>query len=113
LQFLSREVDGKPENGEDARLANAIRQDYPGALSEFSFANSKGLRLRSQYSASYEMIDWSGRELAIPRTKNDAAVHTPLNEDVIRGLGHKSLTMTMRGIHLAPSRLQQGSRPRG
>ncbi len=86
VRFLSREEDGKVENGEDARLADAIRQNYPEHLAEFIFAKSTGLRLSSQYSATYEMIDWSRRELTIPRTKNDAAVHTPLNEDVIKAL---------------------------
>jgi integrase len=86
VRFLSREADGKPENAEDARLTAVIKQNYPEHLAEFIFAKSTGLRLSSQYAATYEMIDWSRRELTIPRTKNDAAVHTPLNEDVIRAL---------------------------
>jgi hypothetical protein len=87
VRFLSREeADGKVENGEDARLTKAIRENYPEHLAEFIFAKSTGLRLGSQYDATYEMIDWSRRELTSQRTKNDTAVHTPLNEDVIRAI---------------------------
>ena len=86
VRFLSKELDGKVEKSEDAKLIKVIRENYPEHLAEFIFAKSTGLRLSSQYSATYEMIDWSRRELTIPRTKNDAAVHTPLNEDVIRAL---------------------------
>jgi integrase len=87
VRYLSRkDAEGKAENGEDARLTAVIKKNYPEHLAEFIFAKSTGLRLSSQYSATYEMIDWSRRELTIPVTKNDDAVHIPLNEDVIRAL---------------------------
>ena len=41
------------------------------------------MRLGSQYAATYEMIDWTRNVLDLPRTKNDEAVHTPLNADVV------------------------------
>jgi hypothetical protein len=43
VRFLSTEEDGKVENGEDAKLTNAIRQNYPEHLAEFIFAKSTGL----------------------------------------------------------------------
>ncbi len=81
LRFLSR-----GENGEYARLQNAIRESYPEHLAEFTFAVGTGLRLGSQYAATYEMIDWDRRTLGIPRTKNDDPVYVPLNDDVISAI---------------------------
>jgi integrase len=59
---------------------------YPQHLPEFIFALNTGLRLSSQYSASYEMMDWKRNVLDIPRTKNDEAVHVPLNSDVLAAI---------------------------
>lgn len=81
VRFLSR-----GENGEYARLHNAIRENYSSHLAEFTFALGTGLRLGSQYGATYEMIDWDRRMLGIPRTKNDDPVHVPLSDDVISAI---------------------------
>ncbi len=45
-----------------------------------------GLRLRSQYSVTYGMIDWTRNVLDIPRTKNDEPLHIPLNSDVLAAI---------------------------
>jgi len=81
VRFLSRGKDG-----DDARLTAAIQKEYPEHLAEYIFAKNTGLRLSSQYSATYEMMDWTRRVLDIPRTKNDEAVHIPLNNDVIAAI---------------------------
>jgi integrase len=78
VRFLSR-----GENGEYARLVNAIREKYPEHVAEFIFALNTGLRLSSQYGASYEMIDWTRNVLDVPRTKNDEPVHIPLNSEAL------------------------------
>ena len=172
VRYLSR-----GEKGEYPRLLKIIRENHPEHLAEFIFALKTGLRLSSQYSATYGMIDWTRNVLDLPRTKNDEPVHVPLNDDVLavirslpswqerkgplfrnqrhpnkavrsndhwfkpalklariegfhwhdlrhtfaswlvqdgvpldrvsRLLGHKSLTMTMRYAHLAPSQLHE------
>jgi hypothetical protein len=48
---------------------------YPEHLAEFIFSLNTGLRLSSQYRATYGMIDWTRNVLNIPRTKNDEPVH--------------------------------------
>jgi integrase len=52
----------------------------------FIFALNTGLRLSSQYGASYEMIDWTRNVLDVPRTKNDEPVHIPLNSDALAAI---------------------------
>ena len=78
VRFLSR-----GENGEYARLVKVIREKYSEHLAEFIFGLNTGLRLSSQYGATYGMIDWTRNVLDIPRTKNDTPVHIPLNGDVL------------------------------
>jgi integrase len=84
VRFLSRGRKG--EDNEYERLFNVIRAKYPGHLAEFIFALNTGLRLSSQYGATYGMIDWVRNVLDIPRTKNDEPAHIPLNSDVLAAL---------------------------
>ena len=57
VRFLSRtDEKGCSEKGEYARLYKAIREAYPEHLSEFIFSVNTGLRLGSQYAATYEML---------------------------------------------------------
>jgi len=81
VRFLSR-----GENGEYARLAQVIRSKYPEHLAEFTFALNTGLRLSSQYGATYEMLDIGRSVLDVPRTKNDEPVHVPLNSEVLAAI---------------------------
>lgn len=81
VHFLSR-----GENEEYARLAKAIREKYPEHNAELIFALNPGLRLSSQYGATYGMIDWTRNVLDVPRTKNDEPVHVPLNGDVLAAI---------------------------
>jgi integrase len=84
VRFLSR---GRNGGGNEYELLfNVIRGQYPEHLAEFIFALNTGLRLSSQYGATYGMIDWARNVLDIPRTKNDEPVHVPLNSDVLAAL---------------------------
>ena len=84
VRFLSRDQDGK--EGEYSRLSKTIRKSYPEHIQELIFAVNTGLRLGSQYGAEYGMIDWNRNVLDIPRTKNEEAVHIPLNSDVVAAI---------------------------
>ena len=81
VRFLSR-----GENGEYRRLFKVIRENHPEHLAEFIFALNTGLRLSSQYGATYEMLDWERNVLDVPRTKNDEPVHVPLNSEVLAAI---------------------------
>ena len=81
VRFLSR-----GENEEYACLVKVIREKYPEHYAEFIFALNTGLRLSSQYGATYGMIDWTGNVLDVPRTKNDEPVYVPLNSDVLAAI---------------------------
>jgi integrase len=81
VRFLSR-----GENSEYTRLAKVIREKYPEHYAEFVFALNTGLRLSSQYGATYGMIDWTRNVLDVHRTKNGEAVHLPLNSDVLAAI---------------------------
>jgi integrase len=81
VRFLSR-----GENLEHARLEKVIREKYPEHVAEFVFSLNTGLRLGSQYGATYEMIDWTRNVLDVPRTKNDEPVHVPLSNDVLAAI---------------------------
>ena len=87
VRFLSRaDEKGSAENGEYARLVKVIRSDYPEHLAEFVFGLNTGLRLGSQYGATYAMIDWTRNVLDLPRTKNDEPVHVPLNSEALAAI---------------------------
>jgi integrase len=38
------------------------------------------VRKGSQYGLTWDMVDWTGRMLNIPRAKNEETVHVPLND---------------------------------
>jgi hypothetical protein len=99
VRFLSRNQDGK--DGEYARLSKEIKKSYPEHFSEFVFALNTGLRLGSQYGATYEMIDWTRNVLDIPRTKNDEAVHIPLNTDVLAAIRSLRSWQSVQGLSFA------------
>ncbi len=88
----SRVRELRPE--EERRLLGVIRAKYPWHEPELHFARHTGLRAGSQYSLTWEMVDWDFRMLHIPDTKNKEPLHVPLNEEalaalrVVRGLGN-------------------------
>ena len=67
-------------------MLKVIREKYPEHVAKFIFPLNTGLRLGSQYGATYAMIDWQRNVLDMPRTKNDEPVHVPLTSDVLAAI---------------------------
>ena len=55
-------------------------------LPEFELALNTGVRKGSQYGLTWDMVDWKGRMLNIPRTKNEEPVYVPLNDAAMAAL---------------------------
>ena len=55
-------------------------------LPELDLAINTGLRKGSQYGLTWDMVDWKGRMLNIPRTKNEEPIHVPLNDAAVAAL---------------------------
>jgi len=53
---------------------------------ELDLAINTGIRKGSQYGLTWDMVDGEGRTLDIPRTKNEEAIHVPLNDAAIAAL---------------------------
>jgi integrase len=47
---------------------------------KLDLAINTGLRKGSQYSLTWDMVDFRGRMLNIHRTKNEQPIHLPLND---------------------------------
>jgi site-specific recombinase XerD len=78
VRFLSDE--------EEKQLRKVIAESYPRHLPEFDLAISTGLRKGSMYSITWEMVDWDGRMLNIPTSKNGEPLHIPLNHAAMDAL---------------------------
>lgn len=72
VQFLTEE--------EEKRLQKVIEAKWPLHLHELDLATNTGLRKRSQYSLAWDMVDFRGLMLNVPRTKNEEPIHVPLND---------------------------------
>jgi integrase len=55
-------------------------------MPEFDLAINTGLRKGSQYSLTWDMVDFMGRMLNIPRTKNEEPIHVPLDDVAVDAL---------------------------
>jgi integrase len=55
-------------------------------LPEFELALNTDVRKGSQYGLTWDMVDWKGRMLNIPRTKNEEPVYVPLNDAAMAAL---------------------------
>ena len=71
---------------EEKKLRRAIKARWRTHLPEFDLALNTGLRKGSQYGLTWEMVDWKGRMLNIPRTKNEEPAHVPLNDAALAAL---------------------------
>jgi integrase len=71
---------------EDKKLRKAIEAKCASHMPELDLAINTGIRKGSQYGLTWDMIDWKGRMLNIPRTKNEESLHVPLNDDAIAAL---------------------------
>jgi integrase len=71
---------------EEKRLRKVIEAKWASHMPEFDLAINTGLRTGSQYGLSWDMVDWKGRMLNIPRTKNEEPNHVPLNDPAVAAL---------------------------
>lgn len=76
----------KPHKTEEARLRAVIAREYPEHMPEFNFALATGLRKGSMYGLTWAMVDWDGRMLNIPTSKNGDPLHIPLNNAALAAL---------------------------
>jgi integrase len=71
---------------EEKKLRKVIEGKWPSHLPELDLAINTGIRKGSQYGLTWDMVDWKGRMLNIPRTKNEEPLHVPLNDVAIAAL---------------------------
>ncbi len=71
---------------EEKKLRKVIEAKWASHMPELDLAINTGLRKGSQYSLTWEMVDWNGRMLNVPRTKNEEPIHVPLNDAAIAAL---------------------------
>src|ERR1700731_2304419 len=71
---------------EEKKLRKVINAKWASHMPELDLAINTGLRKGSQYSLTWEMVDWNGRMLNVPRTKNEEPIHVPLNDAAIAAL---------------------------
>jgi integrase len=84
---LPTEIDYlKPHTTEEARLRAVIAHEHPEHVQEFELAMATGLRMGSMYLLTWEMLDWDGRMLNIPISKNGERLHIPLNNAAMAAL---------------------------
>lgn len=72
---------------EEKKLRKTVEAKWSSHLPELVLAINTGLRKGSQYGLTWEMVDWSGRMLNIPLTKNEEPIHVPLNDAAFSSLG--------------------------
>jgi integrase len=71
---------------EEKKLRNIIEGKWASHMPEFDLAINTGLRKGSEYSLTWDMVDFRGRMLNIPRTKNEEPLHVPLNDAAVAAL---------------------------
>jgi integrase len=78
VRFLSVEEEKKPRK--------IVEEKWASHMPELDLAINTGLRKGSQYGLTWDMVDWEGRMLNIPRTKNEEPIHVPLNDAAMAAL---------------------------
>jgi integrase len=78
VRFLSEQ--------EEKKLLTLIAAKWASHMPELDLAINTGLRKGSQYGLTWDMVDWNGKMLNIPRTKNEEPIHVPLNDAVVAAL---------------------------
>ena len=71
---------------EERKLRKVVEAKWPLHLPELDLAINTGLRKGSQYSLTWDMVDFRGRMLNVPRTKNEEPIHVPLNDAAVAAL---------------------------
>lgn len=78
IRFLSPE--------EETRLRAAIEATCLERIAELELSLHTGLRMSEQYRLRWEDVSFTRRILTIPRSKNGATRHVPLNRAALRAL---------------------------
>jgi site-specific recombinase XerD len=78
IRFLSPE--------EETKLRAAIEATCPERIAELELSLHTGLRMSEQYRLRWEDVSFTRRTLTIPRSKNGATRHVPLNKAALRAL---------------------------
>jgi integrase len=71
---------------EEKKLRKVIEKKWSSHMPELELAINTGIRKGSQYGLTWDMVDFKGRMLNIPRTKNEEPLHVPLNDNAIGAL---------------------------
>lgn len=71
---------------EEKKLRKVIEAKWVSHMPELDLAINTGLRKGSQYGLTWDMVDFRGRMLNIPRTKNEEPLHVPLNDAAVAAL---------------------------
>jgi len=71
---------------EDTKLQAAIEAACPERIAELELALHTGLRMSEQYRLRWEDVSFTHRTLTIPRSKNGATRHVPLNKAALHAL---------------------------
>jgi len=71
---------------EEKKLRKVIEAKWTSHMPEFDLAINTGLRKGSEYGLTWDMVDFRGRMLNIPRTKNEEPIHVPLNDAAVAAL---------------------------
>ncbi len=74
------------DKNEEAVLRAKIRELCPAREPEFDLALYTGMRRGEQYGLCWEDVDFGRRMLTIPRSKNGAMRHVPLNATALHAL---------------------------
>jgi site-specific recombinase XerD len=96
IRFLSIEEEAAPRK--------VIEAKCPERMPEFDFALNTGLQLSEQYELLWENVCIPLRMLTIPRSKNGAMRHVPLNKAAVKALE------TLRKQHPASELVCWGAR---
>jgi integrase len=89
IRFQRKEVGSFKDSAETLSkdlLREVVQAKWPLHVPELDLAINTGLRKGSQYDLTWDMVDWRSRMLNISRTKNDEAVHVPLNDAAVAAL---------------------------
>jgi integrase len=71
---------------EEKKLRKVIKRKWASHLPELDLAINTGLRKGSQYGLTWDMVDWKGWMLNIPRTKNEEPIQVSLNDAAVAAL---------------------------
>jgi site-specific recombinase XerD len=71
---------------EEAKLRISIKAECPERIAELELALNTGIRLSEQYRLRWEDVSFARRTLTIPRSKNGATRHVPLNKGALSAL---------------------------